>query len=199
VDEPTQTLEGQVQPVLVEARPPGLGYDPGRPGPPLILGIIVLLLAPVVWLGLTAKAAITHLDLEHTGIIGNREPVLLYEGSTYLFATEAQQPGKRDCVVRLRNGPKISVSSVGVAEAGDAVMWGDDAYVPRGSFYTETTGQYIVNCPRAGATLLSVPIKGTTSELGLEMGKGLLAGGLVGLLGLLMIIFRRKKPRERRY
>jgi hypothetical protein len=167
-------------------------YDPGRPGPPLFLGILVFILGPIFALVMMGRAAITSLDLANTGPVTNHGRVALNADATYLIATEAVQPGTETCKVRQRNGEAVTVD----ASKPETVMWGNEAFIAQGGFYLEENGVYVVNCPKAGPQVLLIPIKGSIKEFGWAMGRWILAGGLLAVMGLLMIIFRRKKPKE---
>lgn len=170
----------------------GVIYDPGRPGPPLILGIVVFLIGPILAIiGLTT-AAISSLDVANTGPVLNHEATILHGDSSFMFGTPAERPGDTACRIRLRHGDALEVT----ATSPQTITWGPQAYVVQGSFYVEKSGNYVVDCPRAGDTVLLVPVKGTFGQLGWALGKWLLAGALVSIMGLLMIVFRRKKPRE---
>ncbi|MFN8194482.1 MAG: hypothetical protein U0R80_09385 [Nocardioidaceae bacterium] len=170
-------------------------YDPGRPGPPLALGIVVLIFGPIFALMMLGRSAVAHLDVANTGPITNHGRVALNSGSTYLVATEAAQPGSQGCKVHQRNGGPVTVNPDSSVDTG-TVMWGSEAFVSQGDFFLEKNGVYVVDCPKAGPQVLLIPIKGSMKELGWAMGRWLVAGGLLAVIGLLMIIFRRKKPRE---
>lgn len=170
----------------------GMLYDPGRPGPPLILGIVVFLIGPILAIVGLGKAAVSSLDLSNTGPVVNHSATILHGDATFMFGTPAEMPGSTPCRVRLRNGPAVDVK----ATSPETVSWGTQAYVVQGSFYIEKSGNYVIDCPKAGHTVLLVPVKGTLGALGWSLGKWLLIGALVSIMGLLMMIFRRKKPRE---
>ena len=169
-------------------------YDPGRPGPPLVLGILVFILGPVFALLMMGRSAISHLDIANTGPIVNHGRVALNSDATYLIATESVQPGTRG----VQGAPAQRRAGHGGRpdQREGTMMWGDEAFVPQGSFYLEKSGVYVVSCPQAGPQVLLVPIKGSIKEFGWAMGRWLIAGGLLAVIGLLMIIFRRKKPRD---
>lgn len=191
---PPQSPYGQLPPHVLEAQGRGPLYDPGRPGPPVIVGILVLLLGPVIALIGLGTAAVSTIDIANAGPALNHQPTILHGDSTFMLGTPVDQPGKGECRVRLRNGPKVEVTSAG--GESNAVAWGDTSYVLHSTFYVEKAGNYIIDCPKAGDTVLLVPMKGSLDDFGWALGKWPLIGALVSLLGLLMIIFRRKKPRE---
>ncbi len=110
-------------------------YDPGRPGPPLFLGILVFILGPIFALVMMGRAAITSLDLANTGPVTNHGRVALNADATYLIATEAVQPGTETCKVRQRNGAAVTVD----ASDPETVMWGNEAFISQGGSTSRRT------------------------------------------------------------
>ena len=166
--------------------PPDSGQ--GRSGPPLWLGLVVLLLGPAVFAVALGWVVISALDLGGaTAPVTNPTVLTAQGGSTHVVFSEASA---KPCHILRDGGRKESLETI---DATESLTVAGRIYVARGSFTAETTRAVRVECPESGPLLLVLGVQ--TENLGLKI--ALLAAGMLGsfVIGLLMVIFRRRRPR----
>ncbi len=177
---------------------PGVDYGPpvlvrhpgsaGRNGPPLWLGLVVMLLLPIAF---TVGAFVVIFSSMNFGSlmtpVGNPTSVTTQAGMTYVVASE--ELGRRPCYTKLGEGPRTPLEAV-QPESFDTP---NGTFFARGGFTADGVAITQVGCPRAGDRLVIFEMR--TGGLAL---KTVLLFGLAGLSfigGLLMVIFRRRAPR----
>lgn len=170
---------------------------PGRKGPPLWLGILVTLLGPalffgtILMIGMPLATAMTE-DLVPAA---NGRPVTLAEGGDYFVMSPAlgdtsapctlKQPGAAPVI--LEEPPRSSSSERTVDHQGEP-------YVMRGYFPLDGGAKVKVTCPQAGERLLLFRWPGGIQHTIKVAAIGTISAGVLFLVGVLMIILRRKNP-----
>jgi hypothetical protein len=161
---------------------------PGRNGPPLWLGLVVMLLGPIACTAGAVAVMFTSMDFDSVMTpVRNPTSVTTQEGMTYLVAS--QEPGRRPCFTQTTGGPREPLEPM----ATESLETGQGTFYSRGGFTADGVAIVQVRCPGAGSQLVVFGMAAKSMMVKMVILFGLAGLSFIG--GLLMVIFRRREPR----
>lgn len=163
---------------------------PGRQGPPLWLGVLLLVGAPVVYfVGVVAWIfpAVDTAAREGTRPIVHGEPFAVRHDSDYIVLS----PVISSCTVKLPGEPRQPLRQ-GLRESNDWPIDGQ-SYWQQGFFDVPRDGRAKVFCT-GDAPLAVARWEGNLTTVVRVSRYGGYAALVAALLGILMIVLRRKRP-----
>lgn len=185
------SYSGPTHPVGPELGPPvvirGLSR-PARGGPPLWLGLAVMILGPIVFAVAAGGVLLSSLDLGSLRTpVPNPTSLTTHEGMTYVVASE--ELGRRPCYTGQGDGPRQPMESADP----QTIDTPSGTFYARGGFSADELAVVHVGCPGGGDRLLVFRVE--TGGLAVKSLVLLALAGLNFIGGLLMVIFRRRPAR----
>lgn len=165
----------------------------GRPGPPLWLGLVVMLLLPLFVFGIYGFTITKSIDIKNLITIPNGTSTVLPGDRMYVVL--APDRGRQIGACTITNPAGVeAVQEVPPANQQQLALNGR-RWRAATAVITGDTGGYTVKCKQAGKELVVIPFKASMTELKWRtLATYIFAGGSF-VAGLLMIVFRRKKPK----
>ncbi|MEZ5093714.1 hypothetical protein [Nocardioides sp.] len=176
------------------AVPPAYAAPPprraGRRGPPLWLGVLVLLAGPAAYLVALFLVIGPALSGAAEGVTAHgRGKAFPVRGDSDYIVVSPQRPAS--CTVRLPDGSKVALSH-GVRE-NHPVRFDGQVYYPIGYFDPVEDGRAKITCSDR-VPLATMRWEGDVGQMVAIARYGGYAAGAAVLLGIVMIVLRRRRP-----
>jgi hypothetical protein len=153
------------------------------------MGVVVLVVGPIACLLAATLGLVNRLDLDSARTIDNGARQPLHSGMSYVVATSVEKPGTKPCWVRGPDEEKRELESGDDSSASPGAF-----FVTRGFTHVNSPGIYQLKCPGAEGQLVLLPVRGNLSVIGLTSSLMVQGAGACVIIGLLMVVFRKKLP-----
>lgn len=162
----------------------------GRSGPPLWSGLVVMILVPILVIGYGIYDLVSKIDLDPSRVRSGHATTLT-KGSGYAIAAPVHQRHGR-CTVTGPDGKRVPIDG---SRKGRTITLHKHTYASVGSFEAGQQGRYRIACAGlAGKPLVLIAVEDGAAGLATGFGWAAIIAGAAFVIGLLMVIFRRRQP-----